>query len=113
MIGASSLLFLVGAKKRAQDFMAPRPELQPLPLLLFLTLNIICLISMFHSSKNAYDLQKHVETHHESDAYSCDMEGCIFTARTLQTLRHHYKRAHVVGRLKYLLRDGKNQFFKM
>ncbi|KYO22867.1 hypothetical protein Y1Q_0003332 [Alligator mississippiensis] len=53
------------------------------------------------SSKNAYDLQKHVETHHESDAYSCDMEGCIFTARTLQTLRHHYKRAHVNGTQKY------------
>ncbi|XP_019384520.1 PREDICTED: histone H4 transcription factor-like isoform X1 [Crocodylus porosus] len=53
------------------------------------------------SFKNAYDLQKHVETHNDSDAYSCDIEGCIFTARTLQTLRHHYKRAHVNGTQKY------------
>ncbi|NXA51201.1 HINFP factor, partial [Nothocercus julius] len=43
--------------------------------------------------KNAYDLHKHVETHNDSDAYSCDVEGCGFTSRTLQTLRWHYKRA--------------------
>ncbi|CAM9632466.1 unnamed protein product [Bubo scandiacus] len=52
--------------------------------------------------KNAYDLHKHVETHNDSDAYSCDVEGCGFTSRTLQTLRQHYKRAHVSnGTLKY------------
>ncbi|XP_032867308.2 histone H4 transcription factor-like [Tyto alba] len=52
--------------------------------------------------KNAYDLHKHVETHNDSDAYSCDAEGCGFTSRTLQTLRQHYKRAHVSGGiLKY------------
>ncbi|NXA35786.1 HINFP factor, partial [Eudromia elegans] len=43
--------------------------------------------------KNAYDLHKHVETHNDSDAYSCDVEGCGFTSRTLQTLKWHYKRA--------------------
>uniref|UniRef100_A0A8D0ESD8 C2H2-type domain-containing protein n=1 Tax=Strix occidentalis caurina TaxID=311401 RepID=A0A8D0ESD8_STROC len=49
--------------------------------------------------KNAYDLHKHVETHNDSDAYSCDVEGCGFTSRTLQTLRQHYKRSN--GTLKY------------
>ncbi|XP_074940234.1 histone H4 transcription factor-like [Phalacrocorax aristotelis] len=54
------------------------------------------------SFKNAYDLHKHVETHNDSDAYSCDVEGCGFTSRTLQTLRQHYKRVHVSdGILKY------------
>ncbi|NXO54728.1 HINFP factor, partial [Aramus guarauna] len=42
--------------------------------------------------KNTYDLHKHVETHNDSDAYSCDVEGCGFTSRTLRTLRQHYKR---------------------
>ncbi|XP_029876441.1 histone H4 transcription factor-like isoform X4 [Aquila chrysaetos chrysaetos] len=45
--------------------------------------------------KNAYDLHKHVETHNDSDAYSCDVEGCGFTSWTLQNLRQHYKRVHV------------------
>ncbi|XP_068540736.1 histone H4 transcription factor-like isoform X4 [Anas acuta] len=54
------------------------------------------------SFKNAYDLHKHVETHNDSDAYSCDVEGCGFTSRTLQTLKQHYKRAHVSnGILRY------------
>ncbi|XP_074428660.1 histone H4 transcription factor-like [Larus michahellis] len=54
------------------------------------------------SFKNTYDLHKHVETHNDSDAYSCDVEGCGFTSRTLQTLRQHYKRVHVSnGILKY------------
>ncbi|NXX13069.1 HINFP factor, partial [Podargus strigoides] len=44
------------------------------------------------SFKNANDLHKHVKTHNDSDAYSCDVEGCGFTSRTLQTLRQHYKR---------------------
>ncbi|XP_068815820.1 histone H4 transcription factor-like [Struthio camelus] len=52
--------------------------------------------------KNAYDLHKHVETHNDSDAHSCDVEGCGFTSRTLQALRQHYKRAHARdGILKY------------
>ncbi|NWQ78769.1 HINFP factor, partial [Columbina picui] len=45
------------------------------------------------SFKNAYDLHKHVETHNDSDAYSCHVEGCGFTSQTLQNLRRHYKRA--------------------
>uniref|UniRef100_A0A8C6NBM5 Uncharacterized protein n=1 Tax=Melopsittacus undulatus TaxID=13146 RepID=A0A8C6NBM5_MELUD len=54
------------------------------------------------SFKNAYDLHKHVETHNDSDAYSCDVEGCGFISRTLQTLKQHYKRVHVSnGILKY------------
>eukprot|EP00075_Anas_platyrhynchos_P008686 XP_021132302.2 histone H4 transcription factor-like isoform X5 [Anas platyrhynchos] len=54
------------------------------------------------SFKNTYDLHKHVETHNDSDAYSCDVEGCGFTSRTSQTLKQHYKRAHVSnGILRY------------
>ncbi|XP_073216215.1 histone H4 transcription factor-like isoform X3 [Lepidochelys kempii] len=48
------------------------------------------------SFKNAYDLHKHVETHNDSNAYSCDVEGCVFTSRTSQILRQHYKRAHML-----------------
>ncbi|XP_074851924.1 histone H4 transcription factor-like [Carettochelys insculpta] len=55
-----------------------------------------------NSFKNAYDLHKHVETHNDSNAYSCDVEGCVFTSRTSQILRQHYKRAHMNnGKLKY------------
>ncbi|NWW95011.1 HINFP factor, partial [Rhynochetos jubatus] len=39
--------------------------------------------------KNTYDLHKRVETHNDSDAYSCDVEGCGFTSRTSRTLRQH------------------------
>ncbi|XP_067401311.1 histone H4 transcription factor-like [Emydura macquarii macquarii] len=54
------------------------------------------------SFKNAYDLHKHVETHNDSNAYSCDVEGCVFTSRTSQIMRQHYKRAHMnIGNLKY------------
>lgn len=68
-----------------------------------------CICYLFYlvfSFKNAYDLHKHVETHSDSDAYSCDVEGCGFTSQTSQTLRRHYKRAHVVcilnSRIKYI-----------
>ncbi|NWX42469.1 HINFP factor, partial [Steatornis caripensis] len=45
------------------------------------------------SFKSACDLHKHVETHNDSDAYSCDVEGCGFTSWTLRTLRQQYKTA--------------------
>lgn len=67
----------------------------------------ICyLFHLVFSFKNAYDLHKHVETHNDSDAYSCDVEGCGFTSQTLQTLRRPYKRVHVVSilnsRIEYI-----------
>lgn len=67
----------------------------------------ICYLFYFVLSfKNACDLHKRVETHSDSDAYSCDVEGCGFTSWTLQTWRRHYKRAHVVSilnsRIKYI-----------
>uniref|UniRef100_U3I079 C2H2-type domain-containing protein n=1 Tax=Anas platyrhynchos platyrhynchos TaxID=8840 RepID=U3I079_ANAPP len=52
------------------------------------------------SFKNTYDLHKHVETHNDSDAYSCDVEGCGFTSRTSQTLKQHYKRSNGILRYK-------------
>lgn len=62
------------------------------------------------SFKNAYDLHKRVETHSDSDAYSCDVEGCGFTSWTLQTRRRHDKRAHVVSvlnsRKQYIAING-------
>ncbi|NXR08500.1 HINFP factor, partial [Semnornis frantzii] len=45
-----------------------------------------------NSLKNLMDLHKHVETHNDSDAYSCDVEGCGFTSWASLTLRQHYKR---------------------
>lgn len=77
----------------------------------------ICyLFYLVFSFKNAYDLHKHVETHNDSDAYSCDVEGCGFTSRTLQTLKQHYKRAHVVSilnsRIEYIaVSDPKFQIY--
>nr|XP_020831936.1 histone H4 transcription factor-like isoform X3 [Phascolarctos cinereus] len=54
------------------------------------------------SFKNTYDLRKHIETHNDSSAYCCDVNGCDFTARTLQTFRQHYKRVHESnGTIKY------------
>lgn len=65
----------------------------------------ICyLFYLVFSFKNTYDLHKHVETHNDSDAYSCDVEGCGFTSWTLRTLRQHYKRAHVVSILNSVIK---------
>ncbi|NXX49484.1 HINFP factor, partial [Tricholaema leucomelas] len=44
------------------------------------------------SSLENLDLHKHVETQNDSDAYSCDVEGCGFTSWALLTLRQHYKK---------------------
>ncbi|XP_075449812.1 histone H4 transcription factor-like isoform X2 [Ascaphus truei] len=44
--------------------------------------------------KDPYDLQKHVEIHNEDLAYYCSFDSCGFTARSLQSIRQHHKRAH-------------------
>ncbi|KAM4790029.1 LOW QUALITY PROTEIN: uncharacterized protein ACIQIH_003377 [Cyanocitta cristata] len=46
-------------------------------------------------SKSASDLHKHVETHSDSGAHSCDVEGCGFISWTSRTSRQHCKREHV------------------
>ncbi|XP_007904889.1 histone H4 transcription factor [Callorhinchus milii] len=47
-----------------------------------------------NSFKNLYDLRKHIETHSDEPTYHCSSEGCEFTARTVQTLKQHYRKVH-------------------
>ncbi|XP_048459291.1 histone H4 transcription factor-like [Rhincodon typus] len=44
--------------------------------------------------KNLYDLRKHIETHNDEPTYRCSSDGCNFSARSVQTLKQHYRRIH-------------------
>ncbi|KAG7252109.1 hypothetical protein CRUP_024044, partial [Coryphaenoides rupestris] len=47
-----------------------------------------------YSCKNLVDLRKHLDTHTSEPAYCCDAGGCTYTARTVRTMKIHYKREH-------------------
>ncbi|CAL8364968.1 unnamed protein product [Lota lota] len=47
-----------------------------------------------YSCKNLVDLRKHLDTHTSEPAYRCDAAGCTYTARTVRTMKIHYKREH-------------------
>ncbi|XP_067897334.1 histone H4 transcription factor-like isoform X4 [Heterodontus francisci] len=47
-----------------------------------------------NSFKNLYDLRKHIETHNDEPTYRCSSDGCNFSARSVQTLKQHYRRIH-------------------
>ena len=49
------------------------------------------------------DLRRHREFHNAVLAYHCDVEGCNFSARAMQTVKRHQKVDHQVG----------NTFFKL
>uniref|UniRef100_A0A3Q3N3S4 C2H2-type domain-containing protein n=1 Tax=Mastacembelus armatus TaxID=205130 RepID=A0A3Q3N3S4_9TELE len=49
--------------------------------------------------KNQRDLQKHTEVHNEGTVYHCTVEGCDYSCQTFQTMSHHFKRVHEVGRM--------------
>lgn len=48
--------------------------------------------------KNLIDLRKHLDTHSKEPAYRCEFEACSFTARSLCSIKLHYRKVHEVGR---------------
>ncbi|XP_074833109.1 histone H4 transcription factor isoform X2 [Carettochelys insculpta] len=47
-----------------------------------------------YSCKNLIDLRKHLDTHSKEPAYRCEFEGCSFTARSLCSIKLHYRKVH-------------------
>ncbi|XP_040833048.1 histone H4 transcription factor isoform X2 [Ochotona curzoniae] len=47
-----------------------------------------------YSCKNLIDLRKHLETHSKEPAYRCDFESCTFSARSLCSVKSHYRKVH-------------------
>ncbi|XP_045412262.1 histone H4 transcription factor isoform X3 [Lemur catta] len=47
-----------------------------------------------YSCKNLIDLQKHLDTHSKEPAYRCDFESCSFSARSLCSIKSHYRKVH-------------------
>ncbi|XP_041470919.1 histone H4 transcription factor-like [Lytechinus variegatus] len=47
-----------------------------------------------HAAKTRTDMRRHMESHNAGDAYSCDIESCAFTAKTLSALRTHFRKCH-------------------
>ena len=44
----------------------------------------------------ANDLRRHQQTHNPLYSYACEVEGCDYAARALQSLRRHYRVWHQV-----------------
>ncbi|XP_048199933.1 histone H4 transcription factor isoform X4 [Perognathus longimembris pacificus] len=47
-----------------------------------------------YSCKNLIDLRKHLDTHSKESAYRCDFENCDFSARSLSSIKSHYRKVH-------------------
>ncbi|MGH0182223.1 UNVERIFIED_CONTAM: hypothetical protein FKN15_008919 [Acipenser sinensis] len=47
-----------------------------------------------YSCKNLIDLRKHLDTHSTVPAYSCEFTDCGFTARSVYSIKSHYKKVH-------------------
>ncbi|XP_059344238.1 histone H4 transcription factor isoform X2 [Ammospiza nelsoni] len=47
-----------------------------------------------YSCKNLIDLRKHLDTHSKEPAYRCEFEACSFSARSLCSIKLHYRRVH-------------------
>lgn len=54
------------------------------------------------SCKNLIDLRKHLDTHSKEPAYRCEFEACSFSARSLCSIKLHYRKVHEVGRQQSL-----------
>ncbi|XP_077161938.1 histone H4 transcription factor isoform X3 [Paroedura picta] len=44
--------------------------------------------------KNLIDLRKHLDTHSKEPAYRCEFEACSFSARSLCSIKLHYRKVH-------------------
>lgn len=42
-------------------------------------------------------MRKHLDTHSKEPAYRCEFEACSFTARSLCSIKLHYRKVHEVG----------------
>ncbi|XP_019365937.1 PREDICTED: histone H4 transcription factor isoform X2 [Gavialis gangeticus] len=47
-----------------------------------------------YSCKNLIGLRKHLDTHSKEPAYRCEFEGCSFSARSLCSIKLHYRKVH-------------------
>ncbi|KAM4757557.1 histone H4 transcription factor [Cyanocitta cristata] len=47
-----------------------------------------------YSCKNLIDLRKHLDTHSKEPAYRCEFEACTFSARSLCSIKLHYRKVH-------------------
>ncbi|XP_069732514.1 histone H4 transcription factor isoform X3 [Phaenicophaeus curvirostris] len=47
-----------------------------------------------YSCKNLIDLRKHLDTHSKEPAYRCEFEACSFSARSLCSIKLHYRKVH-------------------
>nr|XP_033774951.1 histone H4 transcription factor isoform X3 [Geotrypetes seraphini] len=47
-----------------------------------------------YSCKNLIDLRKHLDTHSKEATYRCEMENCHFQARSLCSIKCHYRKVH-------------------
>lgn len=47
-----------------------------------------------YSCKNLVDLRKHLDTHSKLPAYCCEYEDCSFSARSLCSVKAHYRKVH-------------------
>lgn len=54
-------------------------------------------LSCLGSCKNLIDLRKHLDTHSKEPAYRCDVDDCSFTARSLSSVKSHYRKVHEVS----------------
>ena len=52
--------------------------------------------NLFYSCKIVSDLRRHREFHNAVLSYQCEVEGCNFTARAIQTVKRHHKVHHLV-----------------
>ena len=55
-------------------------------------------LSFPFSCKNLIDLRKHLDTHSKEPTYHCEFEACSFAARSLCSIKLHYRKVHEVGR---------------
>uniref|UniRef100_A0A8C5N4W5 Histone H4 transcription factor n=1 Tax=Leptobrachium leishanense TaxID=445787 RepID=A0A8C5N4W5_9ANUR len=47
-----------------------------------------------YSCKNFVDLQRHLDTHSKMPAYCCEYQDCTFSARSLCSVKAHYRKVH-------------------
>ncbi|XP_040390201.1 histone H4 transcription factor isoform X2 [Cygnus olor] len=62
-----------------------------------------------YSCKNLIDLRKHLDTHSKEPAYRCEFEACSFTARSLCSIKLHYRKVHEVGPCSPEARDKRKK----
>uniref|UniRef100_UPI00358E6575 histone H4 transcription factor-like n=1 Tax=Myxine glutinosa TaxID=7769 RepID=UPI00358E6575 len=47
-----------------------------------------------HGCKSTNDLERHLQTHSARPPYQCNAASCSYTARSMETVRNHQRKAH-------------------